>query len=93
MTREYKAIKNYIHNEMGITKSDFQELVKEAIKEEAKSFVKRIFQQQEGKLTDFAKDRIKDEVIKTISGSSWNSERNKFFEGLGKEIAKNLKVV
>lgn len=92
MTREYKAIKNYIHNEMGITKSDFQELVKEAIKQEAKSFVKRVFEQKEGSLTDFARNSIKEEVIKNISGNSWNSEKTKFYEGLGREIAKNLKI-
>ena len=32
-SREYKAIKNFVHNELGLTKLDCENLFKEAIKE------------------------------------------------------------
>ena len=38
------------------------------------------------------KDNVKQEVIKKVAGSSWDSDRSKFYENLGKEIAKQLKI-
>jgi hypothetical protein len=91
-SREYKAMKNFVHNELGLTKLNCENLFKEAIKDEAKEFVKRKFQKEDANLYEMMKDNVKQEVIKKVAGSSWDSDRSKFYENLGKEIAKQLKI-
>jgi hypothetical protein len=91
-SREYKAIKNFVHNELGLTKLNCENLFKEAIKDEAKEFIKRKFQKEDINLYEIMKDNVKQEVIKKVAGSSWDSDRSRFYESLGKEIAKQLKI-
>lgn len=89
--KEYKAIKNFIHNELRLTKLDCENLFKEAIKDEAKAYVKRNFQNNEKNMYELMIESVKQEVIKKVAGSSWDLDRSKFYEGLGKEIARTFK--
>lgn len=43
-SKEYKTIKNYIHNELGLSKEDIREIISPFIKEE----VKRVFRNTYG---------------------------------------------
>lgn len=63
-SREYKAIKNFVHNELGLSKIDCRNLFINAIKDEALSYVKRNFQNNEESLYEKMKEAIKQEVIK-----------------------------
>ena len=92
-SKEYKAIKNFVHNELGLSKLDCENLFINAIKDEAKEFVKRKFQKEDMSLYEVMKNNVKQEVIKKVAGSSWDSDRSKFYESLGKEVAKELKFV
>ena len=92
-SREYKAIKNFVHNELGLTKLDCENLFKEAIKEESKSFVQRQFQKDEQKFVIIATESVKKEVYSRISGRTYDSGRDSLFKGIGEQIAKELKFV
>jgi len=43
-TEKYKLLKNFMHNELGISREDIREWVKEAVKEEAKRMVAQEFE-------------------------------------------------
>jgi hypothetical protein len=43
MENKWKMFKNYMHNELGITKEDIREWVQEAVQEQAEKLVKKEF--------------------------------------------------
>ena len=91
-TKEYKAIKNFIHNELKLDKESIIKLYKKAIIDEAKAHVARVFQQNGDNLITLTKEEIKKEVIRNISGHTYNSDRTRFYQSLGEEIAKNMNI-
>jgi hypothetical protein len=90
--KQYLIFKNFVHNELGITKDNFKDLFTQAIKEEAKAFVQRQFQKDNEKFVIVATENIKNEVYNKISGRSWDSGRDALFKGIGEEIAKSIKI-
>lgn len=89
-TKEYKAIKNFVHNELKISKSEFYVLVVKAIQDEAKAYVQRYIQTN-------PPDRIiiestKNEVFKMISGGGYSSSGEKLLTSIGKHIASQLEI-
>lgn len=43
MENKYKLFKNFMHNELGISKEDIHQWLKDAIKEEAKNLVEQAY--------------------------------------------------
>ncbi len=91
-SKEYKLLKNFIHNELGLTKETFTGLLKEAIKDEAKAFVQRQFHTDEKQMIASMKEEIKKDVIKKCSGGGYNTDARSLYEAIGKEIAKGMKI-
>ena len=65
MNDKYKMFKNFMHNELGISKEDIREWVRESIKEE----VKNVVEQAHGKCN------IEGEIRKAIKDNDfWSSD-------------------
>lgn len=90
LSKEYKAIKNFMHHEVGLHKADIKCLFERAIADEAKAYAKRYIEQNPPE--EVVQKYIMKEVTTLISGSGYSSTQNKFFENIGKEVAKQLKV-
>lgn len=62
---KYKMFKNFMHNELGISKEDIREWVRESIKEEVKNIVTQAY----------GKCNIENEVRKAIKDNDlWSSD-------------------
>ena len=76
MNDKYKMFKNFMHNELGISKEDIREWVRESIKEEVKNIVERAYGNCniEGEIRKAIRDndfwtpdgKLKSEVYKAI---------------------------
>jgi PIN domain nuclease of toxin-antitoxin system len=89
-TREYKAIKNFVHNELKLSKEQFYTLLIKAIQDEAKAYAQRYIQQN-------PPDRIiiestKNEIFKLITDGRYSSTGEKFMANIGREVASQLDI-
>lgn len=87
MSDKYKMFKQYMCNELGITKEDIQVWIKETIQEEVKKHVAQTY----GKYDP-------EQVVKTILAANFtdwsrNTLDRTVWEYAGKEIAKRLDIV
>jgi Holliday junction resolvase len=91
-TKEYIAVKNFVHNELKLTKNDFLELMKQAVQEEAKAFVQRKFQDSETRYEELAKLAITSEAKSILTGRQHGTQADKMFTFIGKEIANQFTI-
>lgn len=92
-SKEYLAFKNYLHNELKITKEESRQIAIQALKDEAVAEAKRIIQQSGQNLKLIVEKAIVDTTLSVINGKSGSyTDRDKFFSGLGKEIAKQINI-
>lgn len=92
-TQEYKAVKNFVHNELGLTKENFIDLMKEAIKDEAKAFVQRKFQESDLRYEEMAKLAITNEAKSILTGRQMGTNADKMFCMIGKAVADEFTIV
>lgn len=76
---KWLMFKNYMHNELGITKDDIRAWIKEAAEEQAKKLV----QQEFGKFDMEAK-------IASIVSRDFDDYRSRFREQLAREVASKI---
>lgn len=78
--RDYKSIKNYIHNELKISKEEIRDLIKKSVKEEARKIVHETFEYY----------NVKDFINKFIFEENWYGHINKetFNKNIIQEVAK-----
>ncbi len=82
---KWVMFRNYMHNELGITKDDIKEWIQEAIHEEVKNVVSNAY----------GKCNIEGEIQNAIRGNRyWGSEslNNSVIEKAGKYIASRLEI-
>lgn len=92
-SREYIAVKNFIHNEMKLSKEDFKGLLIDAIKEEAKSYVKREMQRNpQNYIEESIKYQVGDAIKRLFGSGSYSNSSRIFMESLGKNISKQITV-
>ena len=91
-SKEYKAIKNFVHNELGLTKEDFISLMKDAVKDEAKAFVQRKFQESDLRYEEMAKLAITSEAKSILTGRQYGTNSDKMFAMVGKAIAEQFTI-
>lgn len=77
---KWQMFKNFMHNDLGISKEDIREWIDEAIKEQARLIVEQTF-----KKTD-----IQEVIERAIYNSSWNGRREVFVEDVRNRAAKLL---
>jgi len=80
---KYKMFKNYMMNELGISREDIQNWIKESIKEEIKKHIKSTYETV----------NIESEIRKNVNNvltDNWNSNRfkNEVYEAISKEVVK-----
>ena len=61
-TSEYIALKNFLHNELGLTKDQISKIAIKAIEEEARSIAQRSLQQCGTNFDSVVQDQISKEV-------------------------------
>lgn len=92
-SKEYIAIKNFIHNEIGLSKEDFRGILVDTIKDEARAFVRRNTNlTSNSDIQNAVGETITKEVRKLLNGSSYNSSSRLLMEKIGKEISKQLNI-
>lgn len=89
--KEYKALKNLIHNEFKLSKDDVIKILKEAAKDEAKSQVKRFVEQNPEDVRIIIRDAMLGDVKSYLDGRVYNSDRKKLLESVGEKIVDKLK--
>lgn len=77
---KWQMFKNFMHNELGISKEDIREWIDEAIKEQARLIVEQTF-----KKTD-----IQEVIERAIYNSNWSGRRETFVEDVRNRAAKLL---
>ena len=82
MSEKYKMFKQFMHNELGITKEDIREWVKESVREEAAKMVAKTYE-------DFDMNR----EIREVINSPYNSIRKDLVNACAAEIIKDFKLV
>lgn len=80
---KWSMFKNYMHNELGITKEDIREWIQEAVEMEARKMVDESFSKYS------INDRISREIDKHIGQFSDYSLRQQ----ISNELVKRLKIV
>lgn len=75
--------KNFLHNELGISKDDIKEWIRESIKEECKNIVEQSYG------TFNIKTFMKSEIEKILSDSQWYNHKT-LTEEVYKEVAKRI---
>jgi len=91
-TKEYLAVKNFVHNELGLTKEDFISLMKEAVREEAKAFVQRKFQDSDLRYEELAKTAITNEAKAILTGRQHGTNADRMFSMIGKAVAEQFSI-
>ena len=86
-SKEYKAIKNYIHNELGLTKEDIREIILPTIKEE----VKRVFRNTYGNDADL-ENWVRCTVSNEIKQYNFSLIRNLVKEAITNQVINNLTI-
>jgi hypothetical protein len=85
---KWKMFKNYMHNELGITKEDIKDWVKEAVEEVAESLVNQEFEKYP--LPNIIKKNV--EVV-LIEHSLWGDDfKNEIWNEVGNQISKKLEI-
>ena len=79
---KYKMFKQFMHNELGITKEDIREWVKESVREEAAKMIAKTYE-------DFDVKR----EIRDVINSPYNSIRKDLVNACAAEIIKDFKLV
>ena len=82
MSEKYKMFKQFMHIELGITKEDIREWVKESVREEAAKMVAKTYE-------DFDVKR----EIREVINSPYNSIRKDLVNACAAEIIKDFKLV
>ena len=82
MSEKYKMFKQFMHNELGITKEDIREWVKESVREEAAKMIAKTYE-------DFDVKR----EIRDLINSPYNSIRKDLLNACAAEIIKDFKLV
>jgi hypothetical protein len=84
----YVAFKNMLHNEFKISKEDLRNEIDLAIKSKVAEIVSRKLQELD--LDELIKKSMEKAIMSTLSSGSYNSDKTRFYETIGKEVAKKL---
>ncbi|MFW5847423.1 MAG: hypothetical protein ACOCVF_00690 [bacterium] len=84
-TDKWKMFKNYIHNELGISKDDIREWVQEAVKEQAKIALN-------GKINNFDLDQAIKNMVYNEPFFSSKSLKNQVLYKLTNELMKKYEL-
>lgn len=89
MDDKWLMFKNYMHNELGITKDDIRVWIKEAAHEEARKLVDQTFKRFD--IKDFCNQYIKENLLE--STAFWGlSKESDFKRKIANEIVSQLEI-
>ena len=91
-SKEYKAIKNFFHNDLGLSKEEIKKIAIEAIKEEAKAVVQRSVGQKDISAEGIIEEQLKKEVNRLLNGSTYNPQSIELMSVIGTQIAKQIEI-
>ena len=80
---KWSMFRNYMHNELGITKEDIREWIQEAVEMEARKMVDE----------SFSKYSIKDRISREIDNHIGNFSDYSLIQQISNELVKRLKIV
>lgn len=88
MSKEYKSIKNYIHNELGLTKDDIIKYVQPYIKEKVEKCIYNTYGSD-----DHIEGWIRNIVRAEIQRVDFRFIRDLYKEVLKEEMVKNIEII
>lgn len=86
---KWNEFKNYMHNDLKITREDIQSWMAEAIVQESRRIVKGYVDEIDVNVI------LRDQIKSMITESSWNDKdelKQEFVDSISKEIASKIKV-
>jgi len=81
-TEKYKMFKQFMHNELGITKEDIREWVKESVREEAAKLIANTYEDYDVK-----------REIRDMLRTPFDSIRKDIVNAAASEICKHVKLI
>ena len=82
---KYVMFKNFLHNELGITREDIQEWIENAIREEARKVVSKTFD-------DFDIEREARRAINDSIHSGYSDIRKEIIQSAAREVLSQLDI-
>lgn len=82
---KYIMFKNFLHNELGITREDIQEWIQDAIREETKKVINKTF-------ADFDIEREARRAISDSIYSGYSNIRKEIIESAAREVLSQLDI-
>lgn len=82
MSEKYRMFKQFMHNELGITKEDIREWIKEAVREEAAKMIAKTYDDYDVK-----------KEIRDILRTPYDGIRKDIVNAAAHEICKHVKLV
>ena len=81
---KYKMFKNFMHNELSISKDDIQEWIHESIKEEARKLIEHTYEDIN------IESVVRKEIKELILTSNWYDNRPELKDRIEKEVIAHL---
>lgn len=88
MSKEYKAVKNYIHNELSLTKDDIIKYVKPYIKEKVEKCIYNSYG-SDNHIEGWIRNIVREEIQRV----DFNVVRSLYKEVLKEEMIKNFEII
>ena len=93
-SKGYKEIKNFLHNEIGLSKQEIKDVVLEVIRDETRSRVQKAMNNNPDL---FINDRVEKEVEKSVKqilgGSRYDNNSRELMKAIGEKVASNIVVL
>jgi hypothetical protein len=86
-SKGYKEIKNFLHNEIGISKQEIKDVVLEVIRDETRS---RVQQAMNNNPYSFINEKVEKEVgnavKKILGGTNYNNGSRELMKAIGEKV-------
>ena len=85
------ALKNIIHNDLGVTRADIMEVARDCIHDVVDRQVKRILAEQGHTLTERIDYAVAKEATNIVKKASWTGER-RMVDGIAKAVSDQIVI-
>ena len=89
--KTFLALKNIIHNDLGITRAEIMEVAKDCMHDIVERQIRAIFRETSHSLEDKINKAMDKEVRRIVDGSSWSGKK-KIIEGVAEAIKSQLTI-
>ena len=89
--KTFLALKNIIHNELGITRAELLEIAKDCIQDVVEQRINAILREKGHTLEDRVDLALEKEAARIVKSSTWSGER-KMVDGIAKAVRDQIVI-